>query len=252
MRRLTSVFALLPAVAALGLLVTAPALAQTTPPPSPAIVMPVPPTPSTDGLVPAAIQRGVAPSTTPPVLQPGRTPRGQQGQPGQQGQQGQQGQGQQPTTQAPQAITPRPDPPRAPSAPQLSGPNNQGMPSHTNIKLDLTITDTFTGSPVKKTVTMLMLQNNGGMIRTTSVDGWSNLNVDAVAAAYTSGLVSVRITFEYTPPVGKEATPTSRPPRLNESITVVLQDGKPLMVSQSADPATDRKVTAELTATILK
>jgi hypothetical protein len=33
---------------------------------------------------------------------------------------------------------------------------------------------------------------------------------------------------------------------------VVLQDGKPLMVSQSADPTTERRVTAELTATILK
>ncbi len=44
----------------------------------------------------------------------------------------------------------------------------------------------------------------------------------------------------------------TRSPRLNESITVVLQDGKMLMVSQSADPGSDRKVTAELMATILK
>ena len=247
MRRLTSVFAhVLPTVAMLGLLVTAPALAQTTPPPTPAAVMPAPAmAPPAANLLTPPIQRGVAPPTTPPaaVPQPGRA---QGRQPGQGGQQGQQGQGQQPT-QAPQAITPRP-----PSAPNIAGPNNQGMPAHTNIRLELTITDTFTGSPVKKTVTMIVLQNNGGMIRTTSADGWSNLNVDAVAAAYTSGLVSVRMTFEYTPPLGKEPTVSSRPPRLNESITVVLQDGKALMVSQSADPATDRKVTADLTATILK
>jgi hypothetical protein len=239
----------LPAVAAFALLVTTPALAQTTPPPSPAIVMPVSPAaPLVDDVLTPSIQRGTPPATTPPA-RPGLNPRsrpGQPGQPGQQGQQGQQGQGQQPT-QAPQAVTPRP-----PNAPNIAGPNNQGMPAHTNIRLELTITDTFTGSPVKKTVTMIVLQNNGGMIRTTSADGWSNLNVDAVAAAYTSGLVSVRMTFEYTPPLGKEPTVSSRPPRLNESITVVLQDGKPLMVSQSADPATDRKVTADLTATILK
>ena len=246
MRRLTSAFAhVLPAVAMLGLLVTAPAVAQTTRPPSPAIAMPVPAIPPpADTLLTPPIQPGVAPSTTPPA-QPGRAQGRQLGQQGQQGQQG-------PPTQAPQAVTPRP-----PSAPNIGGPNNQGMPPQTNIKLDLTITDTFTGSPVKKTVTMLVLQNNGGMIRTSSADGWAILNVDAIAAAYTSGLVSIRLTFEYTPALTKPVTSTEnisggRPPRLNESITVVLQDGKPMMVSQSADPATDRKVTAELTATILK
>ena len=125
------------------------------------------------------------------------------------------------------------------------------MPSGTNIRLDLVITDTYTGAPVKKTVSLLVLNGHNGMIRTNGSDGWSVLNVDAVAGAWTSGQVSLRMTFEYTPAQTKE-TSAGRAPRLNESITVVLQDGKPLMVSQSADPATDRKVTAELTATILK
>src|SRR5688572_21072891 len=96
MRRLTFVFAhVLPAVAVLGLLITDPAMAQTTPAPSlPAIVAPVPATPPPDNLPPPSIQRGVSPATAPPVLPPGRA-QGRQGQPGQQGQQGQQGQGQQ-------------------------------------------------------------------------------------------------------------------------------------------------------------
>jgi|SRR5687767_12200802 len=239
MRRLTSVFAhVLPTLAAVGFFI-APIAAQSTPPSRPG-VMPAPATTPPPAIVEPDFQpRAVAPTPAPPG-------QGQQGRPGQQGQgqQGQPAQQGQPTT--PPAIAPRP-----PSAPNIGGPNNHGMPAHTNIKLDLTITDTFTGIPVKKTVTMLVLQNNGGMIRTTSADGWSNLNVDAVAAAYVTGLVSLRMTFEYTPPLGKDAT-GQRPPRLNESITVVLQDGKPLVVSQSADPATDRKVTAELTATILK
>src|SRR5688572_22581090 len=144
MRRLTSVFAnVLPATAALCMLVTSTALAQTTPPPSPGIVLPAPAmAPPAANLLTPPIQRGVAPSTTPPaaVPQPGRA----QGR--QPGQGGQQGQGQ-PPTQAPQAVTPRP-----PSAPNIAGPNNQGLPAHTNIRLELTITDTFTGSPVKKTV----------------------------------------------------------------------------------------------------
>ena len=47
------------------------------------------------------------------------------------------------------------------------------------------------------------------------------------------------------------APAAARPGRLHESITVRLTNGKPLVVSQSADPASDRKVTVELTATIL-
>jgi hypothetical protein len=33
---------------------------------------------------------------------------------------------------------------------------------------------------------------------------------------------------------------------------VILQNGKPLVVSQAADPTTDRKMTVEVKATILK
>jgi hypothetical protein len=135
-------------------------------------------------------------------------------------------------------------------APSIAMPGSGPMPPATNIRLELTITDTLTGVPVKKTVSLMVLTNNSGMIRTTSSDGTSVLNVDALASAYTGGVVSLRMTFEYRPPqVSKD---TGRPPYLNESLTVALQDGKAMVVSQSADPATDRKVTAELTATILK
>jgi len=159
-----------------------------------------------------------------------------------------------PPAQAPPAPTgtPRASTPRAPF---IGGQNMPAMPASTNIRLELVITDTFTGTPVKKAVSLLVLTGNSGMIRTTNVgrSGPANLDVDAVVQAYENGMVSTRITFQYQP-----ATPTdgalagTRPPTLNESITVALMDGKPMTISQSADPATDRKVTAELTATILK
>jgi hypothetical protein len=229
MRRLSSTLPrVLPMVAALGFMITTPALAQRTPAPTQPVSTP--------------------PGLTEPMLIPGAvTPV-----PAQQGRQTPQaGQG---ISTTPPASAPRPETPRAPF---IGNSANAPMSPATNIRLDLTITDNFTGSPVKKSVTMLLLTGNNGMIRTSSVDGWAVLNVDAIAAAFTGGLVSVRMTFEYTPALTKpitniENTGGGRPPRLNESITVVLQDGKPLMVSQSADPATDRKVTAELTATILK
>ncbi len=148
-----------------------------------------------------------------------------------------------------QAAAPRPETPRAPS---IGGPANPGMPASTNIRLDLTITDTYTGEPIKKVVSLVILTGNSGMIRAQGSDGWSTLNVDAIAAAYSDGLVSVRMTFEFTPAQPPKENPAGRASRLHESITVALQDGKPMIVSQSADPATDRKVTAELTATILK
>ena len=41
-------------------------------------------------------------------------------------------------------------------------------------------------------------------------------------------------------------------PSINESLTIYLEDGKSMVISQSADPATDRKVKVEAKATILK
>ena len=173
-----------------------------------------------------------------------------------------------PTPPPPPDQVPQPIPP--PRAPYLPAANPA------NIKLDLTITDTYTGTPVKKTVSLLILNGSNGMIRTANrLASGSNvgLNIDAAANIHQGGLITVRVTFEYTPAqtsVGARPTnpeqadalraqqlerglsPTSQPAELHESINVILQDGKPMLVSQSADPTTDRKVTVELMATVLK
>jgi len=39
---------------------------------------------------------------------------------------------------------------------------------------------------------------------------------------------------------------------LRETLSVIVEDGKPLNVAQSAEPNTDRTVTVEVKATILK
>ena len=168
-------------------------------------------------------------------------------------------------TPAPTMVEPVMLPPRAPALPTITA----------NVKLDLTITDTYTGTPVKKTVSLLILNGSNGMIRTSNrLASGSNvgLNIDAAAMIHQGGFITVRVTFEYTPaqkPAPTPATreqvdalrtqlaeqglsPTSQPAELHESISVILQDGKPLLVSQSADPTTDRKVTVELMATVLK
>ena len=57
------------------------------------------------------------------------------------------------------------------------------------------------------------------------------------------------VSLEYTPQDAPDRPPQ---PPLQESVTALLDDGKTLLVSQSADPASDRKVRVELKATILK
>jgi hypothetical protein len=162
-----------------------------------------------------------------------------------------------PVAQAPAAPTV----PAAPPAPsQTPGSLRPPMPvgAQTNIRLELAITDTLAGTPVKKNVTLLVMSGGSGMIRTSNVVGRNsvNLSIDAAAQVLPSGQISARITFEYQPAMeASGAAPegtAQRPGFINESLTVLLQDGRPLLVSQSADPASERTVKVELTATVQK
>lgn len=157
---------------------------------------------------------------------------------------------------APSAQTPQAAPPAQQGlrAPTIGVSSAQALPGATNLKLEVTLTDTFSGTPVKKTVTMVMLNGYAGMIRTANNEKGAVLNVDAIASAYQTGQISLKLTFEYMPQRIMDANgrPVGYPPSLNESINVVLMDGQPMLLSESADPATDRKVTLEAKATILK
>ena len=150
-----------------------------------------------------------------------------------------------------------------------------------NIRLDLVLTDNYSGSPAKKTVSMVIMNRQSGMIRTqNSVGGFRvRLDVDAQVELHASGAgggastatggastgaasagpMTLRLTLQYTPAPsdaalakGLDSTRGAVPSGLDESFAVILQDGKPLLVSQSADPVTDRRVTVEVTATVLK
>ena len=152
--------------------------------------------------------------------------------------------------------TPAPAPQSPPRAPTLQGPALNGV----NIRLDITITDTYGGTPQKKTVALTVLSGQSGMVRTSNnfrvAGGFAQvkLNVDAQAMAYQSGAVSTRLTVSYMPAPqgGTQSVETPPPGSLEESIAVALMDGQPLVLTESADPTSDRKVTLEVKATILK
>ena len=140
---------------------------------------------------------------------------------------------------AQQAPAPRQPEPPAParSAAQL-----------VNIRIELTIVDQrgdTTTAP--KTVTMLVEDRQNGRIR--SSRGNATLNVDGHPEILREGKIRVVLTVEYSPADGPDR---AAPMPLQESVTALLEDGKPLVISQSADPSGDRKVRLELKATIVK
>ena len=154
---------------------------------------------------------------------------------------------QQSASQSPAPQTPKPAAP-AEQSPQRAEQTGQPV----NIKLDLTITDQLgPGEPAKKIVTMLVADRGNSYIRST---GYANvpsnvrINVDASPSILPNGAIRLRLGLEYNPRVADNAVAAS----LHEQVTVMLEPGKPVVVSQSADPVSDRKITVEVRGTVVK
>jgi hypothetical protein len=81
-----------------------------------------------------------------------------------------------------------------------------------------------------------------------------DINVDARPLVSVEGPVQLELTIVYSPPGGGSIKDgrMDKPTGVNQSLTVVLQSGKPLVISQAADPVSDRKVVVEVKATVLK
>jgi hypothetical protein len=133
----------------------------------------------------------------------------------------------------------------------------------TNVRIEVTITDQRGSErPVAKTVSLVVADDGSGMVRAaTEAPAGSHpnpgliqlpLNIDANPRIL-GNKVRLRISLEYslTERSGGEG---ARFPRLDlkERLDLVLDDGKPVRVSESADPVSDRRVTLEVKATILR
>ena len=131
-----------------------------------------------------------------------------------------------------------------------------------HVKIDLTITDQLgPGQPTTRTVTMIVADRQPGSIRTTANQVQARLFVDATPRILPNGNVNVFLGLEYNPRQELNAkpqqqiemgTPTTGGSTLNQRITLILEPNKPLIISQAADPVTERKITVEVRAAVLK
>jgi hypothetical protein len=133
----------------------------------------------------------------------------------------------------------------------------------TNVQIELTLSDQLGAAAAeKKTISMIASSGSWGKIRSAGTirpEGDAPypvvLNVDARPFVSVDGQIQLELSFEYVPLKSggeqKEGA-LQRPSGINQSQTVVLQSGKPLTVSQAADPISSRKVVVEVKATVLK
>ena len=167
----------------------------------------------------------------------------------------------------PSQAPPRADTPAAASparTPAPAAPRREGQP--VNLKIDFTITDQRGSAPaIKRTLTMMVADERTGSIRSQSnvfQVGDVPLNIDASPSLLTDGKIRLGFNLQYDWPAPFEtaAGNSNQPlPRgtviktaLHDSVTLILESGKPMIAAQSADPIGERQVTVEVKATVLR
>lgn len=144
-------------------------------------------------------------------------------------------------------------------------PTTRAPQQFVNIRLELTISITDqrgAAAGPAKTVSLYVVDRDNGRIRTGAAASSAAraseiitaltpvLNVDATPEILTNGRVRVSLSVEYRP--GTSEADKTEAIHINERLSAVLDDGKPMVISQTPDPASDRNVKVELKATILK
>ncbi len=174
------------------------------------------------------------------------------------------------TPVAPQAPTPartgRMGDPTAPQVLQPGADMRRNRGQSVNIRVDVTIIDQVGAkAPDKKNVSMVVVDGERGSIRSNAeviqkieevVAGQSSVktNVRSVPLAVDvwpeieGNKVRLRLSLEYDLVGETVANRVS----IRETLAVMLDNGVPLVVALSAEPMTDRRVTVEVKAAIMK
>ena len=150
-------------------------------------------------------------------------------------------------------------PPPPPPAPAPPAPRREGQPI--NVRVDTTITETGGNAPpVKKTVIAVAADGFDASVREMATVtnappalpvGPTALNVDASPTILSNGKIRVRVTLQY---AAGQTQPSDTRARtdIRQTLVLNLENGKPLVISEASDPISDRRVTVEVTATILR
>jgi hypothetical protein len=142
-----------------------------------------------------------------------------------------------------------------------------------NIRIDATVTESR-GEQIlgRKVISVTLVDGENGAVRSSAMvpisqsnDGpkaWPGdfqrvpLNMDAMVRLRDDNRVHARVTLDYnrgSVDIGESgAGRAARENFIRQSVSVILDNGRPLIVAQSADPEGDRRVTLELKATVLK
>jgi hypothetical protein len=140
------------------------------------------------------------------------------------------------------------EPAAAASKAQETQPSRGTPGQAANIRIEVTITDQRSDAQAApKIVTLLVEDNQSGRLRTGRGSGV--LNLDVRPQIIREGRVRLLVSLEFTP---QEAPDRPPQPPISESIVALVDDGKSFVLSQSADPGSDRKVRLEVKATILR
>ena len=174
----------------------------------------------------------------------------------------------------PQAPPPPPAPPAPPAtakesgqAPKVQMPMMQMQRGQlVNVKVEFTITDQIGAKPpTKKTMTLTVADRESGRIRTNTEYAQPRgnsyqmsqapLSVD-VMPTIDGGKIRLDFTLEYNLTAEKDAALPADAPgiktNVSERLSAILDSGVPLVIAQSSDALTDRKLTIEVKASIVK
>jgi hypothetical protein len=148
-----------------------------------------------------------------------------------------------------------------------AGPKPQQGPGpdvrRRNVSVEVAIGDqTGAAAPIKKVVTLIVADRQKGSVRSSGNAvrpkdepasmplEHETLNVDATPTVQADDSVLLALALEYMP--GSAEPEKGGRAQLNQHMSVTLESGKPMVIYRSADPASDRRITVEITATVMK
>jgi hypothetical protein len=132
-----------------------------------------------------------------------------------------------------------------------------------NVKVEFTLTDQRGGAAAaKRTVTVVVADGRNGFIRSSAdvvgVGGGVVLNIDVAPELIADGKIRLGCNLQYDWPPPLDQVDRSLPRGtvmktvMHDSVSLILESGKPMVAAQSADPIGDRQVTVEVKATVLR